>query len=485
MKNMTLFEAVGGVKDHIIEESLELFDGTAIPYLPRRQNPLVRFLGSNWGVAVICAVVSLGVLGGIIWAGHHAPDPVPPADTTQQTEILTEQTEQTTPNTTLDTEPPTELPTEAITTAPKPALDVWDGSIAKSILAGTGSQSDPYIIQSGAELAFVAKQVNANVSKYKSAYYELRVDIDLSGKPWTPIGLFSTAHFSGKFDGKGYSIKNLNVTAAPIGDDKVAVAGLFGLASDCTIQNIDLVSPKVQINLDNKADYAYIGTLIGCYQTPAKDTLVNIRNCRVTNATVTVQKAGSLSVGGMIGYVRAYDGDDITLKNLESHATIKISNVSQSNTGGIVGLLNCHMSGRVTMENFCGYTKVSTTRDGTQYIGTIGGIAAPDGRVTLKNGYGKVEVTGELTTSNNYKNDGYAMVGMIYSGAAEKRYYFSNLFGKLTASNKTVNELYFCYYPIEEGVDHASPYPKDGVLNQDIWDLSNIREPKLRWGELW
>ena len=134
------------------------------------------------------------------------------------------------------------------------------------------------------------------------------------------------------------------------------------------------------------------------------------------------------------------------------------------------------------MENFCGYTKASTTQSGTQYIGTIGAISAPDGRVTLKYGYGLVDVTGEFVTSNNYKNDGYAMVGLIYSGSAEKSYYFQYLYGQLNASNrKNMTKLYFCYYPVETGIDHTSAYPKAGALDEDVWDVSNLKKPRLRF----
>ena len=73
MKGQDLFEAMSYVRDDIIEESLDMYEDADIVAPPVRESLLARFFQSNWGVAMICAVVSLSVLSGIIWAGHHDP----------------------------------------------------------------------------------------------------------------------------------------------------------------------------------------------------------------------------------------------------------------------------------------------------------------------------------------------------------------------------------------------------------------------------
>ena len=491
MKRYVMFEALSNLRDNLIEESLALFDGTALPMLPKRQHPVLRFLSSGAGVAVICAVVSLGVLGGIVWAGRHAPTtPTPPITSTQETEVVTETTPDiTTETTTLDTEEQTkadtptetqtEAHTEAPTTPPTPVVDVWNGSVATAFASGKGTQADPYVIETGAQLAYLARQVNSGKT-YAATTFVLGADLNLNGKAWTPIGMYEKP-FKGNFDGKGHTISGLNVTAVTLSGDRACV-GLFGHMSDGSLQNIELVSPKVQLNLDYDAAYAYVSALCGRYECPQLDRDVSIENCRVTGASITLQKGDRAYIGGVVGYVYAHDGCDIGLSRVEGHATIKVTSTYTAHSGGVAGYLYCKSSGRIEVENFCGYTTASALKDGTQYIGTIGAISATEGRVTLRNGYGKVDVTGELssgTTHNStYKNDGYAIVGMIYDGAAEKRYYFYNLYGELTAQNMT-RDLYFCYYPVESGIDQSATYPKAGVLDKAVWNLSNIKKPTL------
>ncbi|MBE6559212.1 MAG: hypothetical protein E7661_09435 [Ruminococcaceae bacterium] len=361
---------------------------------------------------------------------------------------------------------------------PDETTDTWDGSIATAFAGGQGTKENPYIIKTGAQLAYLAKQVNAGQS-YNNKSFLLENDIDLNGISWTPIGTY-TKFLQGNFDGGGHRISGLSVRTAVVSDD-VACAGLFGFAADCTIRNLELVSPVVEINLENKASYAYIGALCGGYQCPNVEKESYIENCRVTDGKITVQKGNTAHVGGMIGYVISHDGCDILLENLESHATMKVTDTTKAHTGGLAGYLYAYKSGRIEVKNFCGYTTASTIRNGTQYVGTIGAIAAPDGRMTLRSGYGSVTVNGELLTSNSYKNDGYAIVGLIYDGATPKRYYFYDLFGRLTAQNKNMTDLYFCYEPVESGVDHLSAYPKEGVLDEQVWDLSDPKKPTLKF----
>ena len=80
MSKQIILEALNGIRDEYIAEAAEALGllGEAAPAYTRparehRVNLLSRFFGSGWGVAVICAVVSLSVLGGIIWAGQNPP----------------------------------------------------------------------------------------------------------------------------------------------------------------------------------------------------------------------------------------------------------------------------------------------------------------------------------------------------------------------------------------------------------------------------
>jgi len=113
--------------------------------------------------------------------------------------------------------------------------DVWVGNIAEKFAGGTGTESDPYQISNGAELAYLAQQVNGGTT-YADSFFTLTADIDLNNQAWTPIGNENgfdvKLAFSGTFNGDGYTVSGLNVpdTYCP---------GLFGQISiSAAVQNL-------------------------------------------------------------------------------------------------------------------------------------------------------------------------------------------------------------------------------------------------------
>ena len=78
------------------------------------------------------------------------------------------------------------------------------------ILAGNGSEADPYQIEDVADLQAFAARVNGGDS-CEGKFFILKNDVDLSGVYWTPIGNDATS-FAGVFLGDGYGIKNLRVS---------------------------------------------------------------------------------------------------------------------------------------------------------------------------------------------------------------------------------------------------------------------------------
>ncbi|MBR4910607.1 MAG: hypothetical protein IKZ47_04725, partial [Clostridia bacterium] len=64
--------------------------------------------------------------------------------------------------------------------------DTWDGTTAAS-LSGEGTEESPYLIATGADLAYFAAQVNGG-NGYSGKYIKLTDDIDLNNAAFTPIG---------------------------------------------------------------------------------------------------------------------------------------------------------------------------------------------------------------------------------------------------------------------------------------------------------
>lgn len=125
----------------------------------------------------------------------------------------------------------------------------WDGSIAAGFADGDGTGSNPYLIYNGAQLAYLAQQINSGVT-YEGEYFILINNIDLGGIEWTPIGYsgyddydnpVKEIKFGGIFDGVNFTISGIRV-------NDIKHAGLFGYNSGEIYQ---LYLADIQISSQN------------------------------------------------------------------------------------------------------------------------------------------------------------------------------------------------------------------------------------------
>ena len=112
-----------------------------------------------------------------------------------------------------------------ITSTIAQGVSVWDGS-STIWTNGSGTSSDPYLIESAANLAYLATSVNSGTT-YSGKYFKQTVDIDLDAIGWTPIGT-SSYTFQGTYNGNHKRIKNLSIYVN--GASPVHI-GLFGYVS--------------------------------------------------------------------------------------------------------------------------------------------------------------------------------------------------------------------------------------------------------------
>lgn len=75
-----------------------------------------------------------------------------------------------------------------------------------------------------------------------SANYMLNRDIDLK-KPWTPIGKDDTVPFTGRFNGNGFTIKNVSVDDQ---EGSCKYVGFFGFVEGGKIQNVTLENVSIK-----------------------------------------------------------------------------------------------------------------------------------------------------------------------------------------------------------------------------------------------
>lgn len=230
----------------------------------------------------------------------------------------------------------------------------WDGKTMTQPASGSGTKNDPYLIGTGAELAWFADQVkNGKITLCA----KLTADIDLNGHPWTPIGTAAKS-YQGMFDGCNSTVHGLHIS------DK-SYAGLFGVIGKSGIVERLKVAGTISIvsvsgnGVDNVgaggiAGYC-MGTVFQC------SSSVNISNDGTNYSAVAGGIAGKAAVNAIIDSCNSYG--TVGSRNNINYA------------GGIVGAAR-----QSTMIRYC--TNEGAV-NGVQGVGGIVGLLTDYAQVRL------------------------------------------------------------------------------------------------------
>ena len=287
---------------------------------------------------------------------------------------------------------------------------VWDGESTEPITKGSGLESDPYLIESAAQLAGLAYNINNNDNYvYKGKYFKLMKDIDLASKPWTPIG--NSTHFPHlRLDGNGKSIINLKV------DVSDGYAGLFYWLSGTSSTEKSLVRNLTIRNADVKTGGRDAGVIVG------STSFSDIMNCRVDGAVTSAYCAGgivgsgdpsiincradvnvtvnapaststprpSVTAGGLIGDISFNNEHDNTITNCTVRGTVTVSSQDQSairndfHVGGVAGLAFANVI------DCTSYAEVYSTSENEVRVGGLVGAVGAGGEIKNCSAYGNV-----------------------------------------------------------------------------------------------
>ena len=188
--------------------------------------------------------------------------------------------------------------------------------------SGSGTSSSPYQISSLSDLKLLSTYVNSGTS-YSGKYFVMTANIDLGGQKFTPIGKNSTYAFKGNFDGKGYTISNINIS------ENSNPAGIFGYAEKATISNLAISNGTITQTGDCGNAGGIVGSLYGSS---------TITKCTNNGVSVIVTSAtGPTYVGGIVGYARGSSAQ-ITISWCTNRGTVNNKTYSSYvYAGGIVG----------------------------------------------------------------------------------------------------------------------------------------------------
>jgi hypothetical protein len=250
-----------------------------------------------------------------------------------------------------------------------------------------------------------------------TAYY-LTQDIDLTGVTWTPI-----TTFTGVFDGRGYTLSNLTISAAA--SDNQAMFGTCGdgaeiydvtlkdftitgkdnvgaliaqhtTAASLKVKNVDVINPTITCNV-------YGGGLIGYI---AGVTDGGIYDCDITNPIIT---ATAGFAGGAFGDVEAGTlTEDFNIVDVNSTGGTVTS--VESSIGGFIG----YVQGGSTAEAYeiafydCACSTAVISAPTASQIDGYGGFVAYS---SIETSYTTCSATGSITITSNGSSDVQAVGG--------------------------------------------------------------------------
>jgi len=273
----------------------------------------------------------------------------------------------------------------------------WDGTtVATAFAGGTGTESDPYIIETAGQLIYLRNKVNSG-KKYNGEYFRLNADLDLAGKTFGDAIGNTNKYFNGHFDGGNHKISNLTIGNAN------GYSALFGNVGwnnqEVVIKNLTLVNVNV-----NRTTTAYgAAALVG------NAGYLKLEKCTVDSGTV---QTNSYTAGGFVANAGAYNAISLTIIDCVNKANITQTGSTGNGAGGIVGQ-GCNQggSGVTTITGCINYGDVS----GRSYAAGIIGNAYVATVEKCAN-YGDISAIG--TSDGTFQKIAKA-AGILVSGADE------------------------------------------------------------------
>ena len=405
------------------------------------------------------------------------------------------------------------LPTVALA-----ADGAWDGSIATAFAGGTGTESDPYQIADGAQLAYLASEVNKG-QPYENACFVLTADIDLGNHDWTPIGnSFSDALFggtdysvfAGNLDGKGHTVSNISIgtEGAPLESD---VFGLFGMTGG-KLSNLNLDGVTIYGTAKNVSGYVIglAGALSGSASGP-------VENCHVANLSMTMstpdsgmaaaywigglvgaldgqyidecsvsgkitETSGKGSIGGLIGELGR--AAKITYSHADVALDVKPDYYGGANVGGLIGKGNGEKDPETVISNCYATGNVNGGAYSGGFAGSLWGL-------NIKNCYATGDVTDAFASMATFAGTdapaayGYGSVTNCYTtgavvGTASSTYAFA--YQDATARSPITN----CYFAdgnsaIKNQNETAEPKSSEEMQTEEFKDTLHAGDPANGW----
>ena len=412
------------------------------------------------------------------------------------------------------------------------AIDVWDGT-ASPWTQGSGTVNDPYLIETAANLAYLAEKVNEGYQAqgqavFKNVFFLMTDDFDLNNIDWTPIGnvnmnmqgyyfagiidgwyhnidhlkIQSNADVCGLFAGLGGEqgpppgdrtgvIKHLSVTNGNITSTGTGASGIVGItfgeamAYQCSFSGT--------ISVSNNGSYCGAGGIAAA--TAESSSIVECSFHGSINATNNGGFTGAAAAGGIVGIAmdnssitKCYNTGNITASSFMLNVAAGIvAAVLQENNAIIYSCYNVGTLSASTKGGIFGMiSPINPTKDETSidvsncfYLNTCGGTtnygtSMTSAEMQTEQFKNQIDMSSHAFVMDNGTNNGYpihALTGFIIYQAQDVTVHTAKLSADLHPGNASFSRAYF-FYDKEEGTDyHEVEIGTEGYVETTIEDL--------------
>ena len=297
-----------------------------------------------------------------------------------------------------------------------------------------------YEIANGGNLFWFAKHVN---TVDRAANAVITADIDLEGRPWTPIGSIDEENnsFFGVFDGQNYTIRGLNVEGGRLG------LGFFGEVRTGTVKNFTIYG-EVVVN----TEVDYVGGVIGSICGLNGENDLERNGAVIQNITSYVNLTAKVHGPGMIGGFVGYANHQSLIEKCSWYGTFDAGEYRvDSGAGGFIGKIQENTS-KVTIRNCAAYGTIKTNYAKNSFNNTP---------TIYMGGFLSLSNTGAQTTLENC-----LFAGKFERGANLTDEARLGAFGTL----RSVKAIKNCYYLGDDGLAavHSDSNLKPGSDNIEI-----------------
>ena len=315
----------------------------------------------------------------------------------------------------------------------------WDGT-STPWTQGSGTQANPYLIETPQQLAYLADMVSGGVSSYQNIWFLQTADFDMDNRAWTPIGDGTDRAFKGHYNGGNHRIDRVFVN-----NSTYMFQGLFGCVIGGSVRNVKC---EVRINHLSPVLNRYVGGVCAYLKNGIIDNCVH--RGMISDSTYYSGGIDDFNyIGGVVGLLEnatithsGNKGDVIKYSNSNNRMTDK------QRIAGVAGLMmagnidGCFNQGNVQVDGCwldsyswsnanTNYTTMSLPEQGPEASGVANSASAPNVSSYI-NQISNCYNTGNISLVNRASNISSQSSSNYYNGTA--RSYASGI------SNNRVHE---------------------------------------------